>query len=104
MMTVDIVPCLPPWPNPDSTITILHPGYSGNWNRLVMLPALDGGGVHYGTALTICGISTGNTFNTGVFAKVKGAGAGAQLGFYAQWVEILLLRLRRQVKYAVSYI
>ncbi|KAI1149084.1 hypothetical protein F4825DRAFT_431757 [Nemania diffusa] len=59
--------------NAQSTITILHPGYSDGSNKLLILPGLDCGGVHYGTALTFCGIIASNSFDTGFFAKSREA-------------------------------
>ncbi|OXV10779.1 hypothetical protein Egran_01460 [Elaphomyces granulatus] len=53
-------------------VTFLHPGYEDPFNRLCTLPAADDGGVHYGTALTVCGIIANNAFN-GYFAKERGA-------------------------------
>jgi hypothetical protein len=35
---------------------------SDDSNQFVSLPALNNGGVHYGTAVTICGIIAGNSF------------------------------------------
>ena len=59
--------------NVESMVTILHPGYSDGSNKLHSLPTTDGGGIYYGTALTVCGMSAGNTFNTGFFAKPREA-------------------------------
>jgi hypothetical protein len=53
-------------------VRFLHPGYEDLFNPLCTLPATDDGGVHYGTALTICGIIANNSFN-GYFAKERGA-------------------------------
>jgi hypothetical protein len=53
-------------------IKFLHPGYEDGFNSLCTLPAADDGGIHYGTALTACGIIANNAFD-GYFAKERGA-------------------------------
>ncbi|OXV06813.1 hypothetical protein Egran_05420, partial [Elaphomyces granulatus] len=53
-------------------VSFLHPGYDDSFNKLCVLPAADLGGVHFGTALTVCGIIANNAFD-GWFAKEKNA-------------------------------
>lgn len=38
-----------------SSVAFLHPAYADDANKLLGLPALDSGEIHYGTALTLCG-------------------------------------------------
>jgi hypothetical protein len=57
---------------PDRFVMFLHPGYEDSFNTLCVLPATDNGGVHFGTALTVCGIIANNAFN-GWFAKERDA-------------------------------
>jgi len=59
------------WDSP-RFVKFLHPGYEDSLNELCSLPAADNGGVHFGTALTVCGIIANNAFN-GRFAKERKA-------------------------------
>jgi HNH endonuclease len=56
----------------DRLVRFLHPGYDDQFNILCTLPAADNGGVHFGTALTACGIIANNSFN-GWFARERDA-------------------------------
>lgn len=52
-------------------INFRHPGYKDGYNRLLILPTLDNGGIHYETALIACAILANNRWD-GWFTEEQG--------------------------------